>query len=166
MYEHGAGVRGWTTGRRRLAGAAACAGVIAWALAGAGCVADPVTISAGLSAAQQGTAAFFKGELQAAFRVPMDRVEWAVRAALEELDFPVENTSPSEEGWVEINAREESGRLVTVTLRRHSRVVTSIRVRVGLFGDQALSRLVLNKVQMGLGLNQGESGGGGAAESM
>ena len=111
-----------------------------------GCAAPAVIATAGFGAIQTGTEAFIRGELEAAVAHPLDEVFAASEAALYELQFPLKSSKLNQfNGY--INARESQGRGVDVDLEKKSPIVTKINVRVGLFGDQAISRLILSTIQ-------------------
>lgn len=107
-------------------------------------------ISAGLTVAQAGTAAFLGGEMQASLRRSMPEVHQAGRDALAALQLPVEFDELSDKEGT-ITARELGGRLIVLRIRPVSPVVTALRIKVGNFGDQPLSRLLLDEVTTRLG---------------
>ena len=138
-----------------VAAAMAMAGMV-W---GAGCAAVPVPIlaSAGVSVAQAGTAAYINGELEAAFATPLEEMHRAVLATALELEYEVRSDRMSDEKAVTV-LDALVGDDVTVTLEAASPRVTKVSVRVGPFGDQAISRLVMERVQ------EQRTRAGGAAE--
>lgn len=105
-------------------------------------VATPVLATAGVSVAQAGYAAFVRGELEVAMRVPLAAAFAATHAALDNLQFTVQRAS-LDTARGELRAREASGRRLSIVLERKTPVVTKINIRVGTFGDQAMSRLIL-----------------------
>ena len=111
-----------------------CAIPLVLALGGCVAVASEPLISAGLSVAQAGTAAFRQGEVQAALRNPH-------ATDVADLD--------SKRGI--ITAREAGGRLIEINTVPVSAVVTSLRIKVGFFGDQSVSRLLLDEILKELG---------------
>jgi hypothetical protein len=124
------------------AGACAAGGLLA-----AGCFAPAVVVaSAGLSAFQTGTTAFIRGELEYADAVPMDVMHGAALDALRELRFRVvsERLGRTEAGIV---AAEVGGRSIRVVLEAKSVLVTKVNIRVGVFGDQAVSRIIQQAIQ-------------------
>lgn len=117
--------------------------VVAAAVAGCG---PALIATAGFGALQTGTEAFIRGELEAAVANPIAEVFAAGEAAVLELQFKVTNSKLGEfNGY--IRARESQGRKIVIDVEKKSPVVTKINVRVGLFGDQAISRLILSHIQ-------------------
>jgi Protein of unknown function (DUF3568) len=49
-----------------------------------------------------------------------------------------------------LTARNASDKRIVVHLKKMSDTVTEIRVRVGTFGDEALSRVILDKINQHL----------------
>ncbi len=124
---------------------AAWVGVAGALLAAAGC-APTVVATAGFGALQAGTAAFINGELEAAQVAPLAAVRKATEEALAELQFEVVSQRHSETS-ASFHARETHGRSITIELRAKSPVVTKANIRVGLMGDQVMSRLILGEIQ-------------------
>lgn len=119
--------------------------VLIFTLLSLGSCAPPV-LSAGLSVAEAGDAAFFEGAMRAAVKHDLSSTFLATNKALAELAYEpcVSNLKAH---WGEVTAREiNDGRLVVVTLKESSLRVTVIQVRVGLFGDQQISRLVMSEI--------------------
>lgn len=118
--------------------------LLAALLSSASCA--PPVVSAGISVAEAGDAAFFEGALQAAVKHDLATTFAATNKALAELAYePSVSNLQAHRG--EVTARESNdGRLVVVTLKESSLKVTLIQVRVGLFGDQQISRLVMTEI--------------------
>ena len=74
----------------------------------------------------------------------------ACREALASFQLPIEYDEGSEKEGT-ITAREMGGRLLELRIRPVSPVVTSLRIKVGNFGDQPLSRLLLEDITGRLG---------------
>jgi hypothetical protein len=115
-----------------------------------GCAAPAVIATAGFGALQTGTEAFIRGELESAVANPIAEVYAAAQAALVELGFKVTNSKLGEVNGY-IRSKETQGRKIVVELEMKSPVVTKINVRVGIFGDQGVSRLILSHIQEKLG---------------
>jgi hypothetical protein len=120
--------------------AAACA------VALAGCAAPALIATAGFGALQTGTEAFIRGELESAVANPLAEVYAAGDAAVRELEFKITNSKLGKENGY-IRAKETQGRKIVVDVEMKSPTVTKINIRVGLFGDQAISRLILSHIQ-------------------
>lgn len=121
----------------------------------ASCAPPVVVASAGLGMAQAGTVAYFEGELRTAFPRELEASYAAIEPALKRLGFDSDRA--------EFRAQEHYGYVFTHTLtaeRIEIRVtgvtdrVTALRIRVGVFGDQAVARLILNEIEDELGLDK------------
>ncbi len=115
-----------------------------------GCAAPVVVVTAGVSALQVGTAAFINGEIEAAFAKPMPEMFVASEGALNDLKFPIRR-SKLDEYNAYVYSNETQRRRIEIDLEKKSDTVTKINIRVGFFGDQAMSRLILATIQARLG---------------
>jgi hypothetical protein len=113
------------------------------ALAGSsGCVAAVVG-----GAALAGGAAYMRGDLESGFDVPLPDAWAAAQSALEEdLEFAIDQRS-KDAVYASVVAYTSNDRRVEVSLQRIDEQFTAVRIRVALFGDEALSRLVLQKME-------------------
>lgn len=132
-----------------MSGARALLVACAAACAAAGCSAPVIIASAGVNAVRGGTAAFVRGEMQAAARVTLEEAWLAATQAVHELQFDVRRQR-LEPDSASISARESGGRSIRIELIRKSPVVTKMTIRVGLLGDQAVSRVILAEIQANL----------------
>ncbi|MEM4658467.1 MAG: DUF3568 family protein [Candidatus Methanosuratincola sp.] len=109
-----------------------------------GCAA--VVLGGAAAGAGAGTVAYIKGELQATEGVPIDRAWSAARGAVEEMKFVV--TSEERDAVKgRINALGVDNRKIQISLNRKSESVTQVNIRVGVFGDEAVSRLILERMR-------------------
>lgn len=131
------------TGRARVPAVRRVAGVLAGAALAAGCA--PLLLGAG-AAAGAGAYAYVRGELQSAEEAPLGRAHAAAEGAMEDLQFAI-TESRLDGATAEVAAITSDDRKVRVKLERASGEVTRVAIRVGLFGDQALSLLVLQKMR-------------------
>ncbi|MBL9031416.1 MAG: DUF3568 family protein [Phycisphaerae bacterium] len=131
------------TAARALIAPAACAAALA------ACATPVVVATASVSALQAGTAAYIDGQLQAAHAANLDEAFAAAQAALAELRFTITSAKLRSNSAL-IVATESDGHSLGVTLTRRTPGVTKVAIRVGLFGDQAVSRLILSHYQMHL----------------
>ncbi len=92
-----------------------------------------------------GMVAYAKGELIAVEDADLDRVWAAAQGAMDDLDFVIESRLTTA-GSAKLVARGAGSRRVTVVVRRRVGNLTEISVRVGYFGDEPLSRLILQKI--------------------
>lgn len=129
-----------------------------------------VMATAGLSAVQAGTTAYVGGVLESAEKGTLAQAYLDALDAVEELRFELVRTT-LDEHYALVMVREAGGRKIRIQLQRKSPIVTKVRIRVGLLGDQAMSRLVLAQIRQELGedfqhelefdpLQQGPSGPG------
>jgi hypothetical protein len=105
-----------------------------------------VAATAGVSAFQGATMAYAHGRIEVVERVPLEVAYRATQRALERLNFPIEqNTLYDQVGFV--TSKLESGHRVKIVLNRVSPVVTKFNIRVSVWGDESLSRLVMAYIQ-------------------
>ena len=109
----------------------------------AGCVAVAVGAAAAAGAAGY---AYVSGELKSTESASLERAWSATTAAMQELEFPVTSKSKDALG-AELTARNASDKKIAITLKKRSDNATEIRIRVGTFGDESLSRLILEKIK-------------------
>jgi hypothetical protein len=97
-------------------------------------------------AAGAGTIAYIKGELKSTEEVSLGRAWEASQAAMKDLEFSI--TSKEKDALsAKLIARGAGDRKITVTLKKVSDSVTEIRIRVDTFGDESLSRMILEKMK-------------------
>jgi len=113
-----------------------------------GCVLLAVGAGAAVGA---GTIAYIKGELQTTYATPFDQTYQATQDALGDLDYRILSTQKDgTEG--EIEAKRVGGDSVKVKLSVSGRGTTLVKIRVGIFGDEAASRAIERKIASRLGL--------------
>ncbi|MCX7766060.1 MAG: DUF3568 domain-containing protein [Candidatus Sumerlaeia bacterium] len=100
----------------------------------------------GAAAAGAGTAIYLMGELKATEAVSFERAWNACEAGLVDLDFSITSREKDALSGV-IIARGAGDRKITIKLTRLSDRVTEIRIRVDTFGDESLSRFILDKIK-------------------
>lgn len=109
-----------------------------------GCVA---VIGAGAGA---GTIAYIKGELQTTYAASFNRTWEASLSALKDLGITVYNTQKdATEG--DIEATKADGTKVKINLKPTGSDTTSVKIRVGIFGDEEVSRTISNQISKRLG---------------
>jgi len=118
--------------------------------------------NAGLGVAQAGTSSFIQGTLQAAFDKPMEKVVEASRRALADLGYEVTREDAGTH-YAQLQGSQFHGSSIVLKLRKSSETVTGLSIRVGLWGDNAVSRLILIEIEKKLGVH--EPGPGAAAGS-
>jgi hypothetical protein len=121
-------------------------GVAGMALvAGSGCLALAAGAAAGV-----GTYAYVKGELKSTFEAGLDQTWEATQKAVDDLQFTVKEKSKDALQAREV-AREADGTDVKIALESKSEKVTEVRVRVGVFGNESQSRLIMDRIKARLG---------------
>ena len=110
---------------------------------GSGCA---LFLVGGAAAAGAGTVAYVDGELKETEDVAYDTAYDATLAAMSDLQYAVVDKSKG--GLTtKILARTSGDKKIQVTLNKQSASVTEIRIRVGTFGDESLSRQILDKIK-------------------
>ena len=111
-----------------------------------GCVAAVVGAGAGA-----GTYAYVRGEYRATYPYPLGKTYTATLAALKDLQMPVvSSVKDLTDGTIE--SKKGDGSDVKILLKTEGELVTSIRVRVGIFGNEAVSKLIVDKISGRLGV--------------
>lgn len=117
----------------------------------AGCAAPVMFAGPAMQAVSVGAGAFSNGELTAAWPVPMEELWISTRRVIDELQFPVKAVRTSEDAQTAIVfADDTQGRDVEIRVDAVTPVVSTIRIRVGFWGDEAVSRLVLSRIEQDL----------------
>ncbi len=125
---------------KRAALALACGALLAPL---SGCVVAAIG-AAGVAGA--GTIAYIRGELDAAVPGDVAALSTAATKALEELRFAKISEDKSAVDAA-IRARTGQDRKIDIRLNRTADNLTRVRIRVGTFGDEELSRLLLDKIK-------------------
>jgi len=98
------------------------------------------------AAAGAGTVAYLQGELKANLDAPLAKVLKAADATMKEMKLKVlERTEGVERGKIIANAPGD--KRLEVRLEKLTPNATEVRIRVGVFGDEDLSREILEKIQ-------------------
>ena len=106
-----------------------------------GCAAVVIGGAAGV-----GTYAYIRGELKTAENATLDRAWSASQAAMEDLQFKITTRQKDAiEGL--LIARTAADKKIEINLKKLSDSTTEIRIRVGTFGDEDLSRLIIQKIE-------------------
>ncbi len=111
----------WTTGCLAVAAGAAGAGAVAWV----------------------------RGELDATLSNRFEDVEVASNRAVQQLQLAKVNESKSAID-AEIVARTAQDKKIQIRLNRTAEGITRVRIRVGIVGDETLSRTILEKIRANL----------------
>ncbi len=109
-----------------------------------GCVA--AVVGGAAAGAGAGTVAYIKGELRAMEPVSFDRAWSASKGALDSMDFVItEEDRDAVKG--KLLALGVDNKKVRISLKRESAKVTRVNIRVGTFGDETVSRFILEKIR-------------------
>ncbi len=100
----------------------------------------------GGAAVGAGTVAYVRGELKATDEVSLDTAWNAAEDAMKDLQFIVVDQH-KDALQAKLKARTATDRRVVILLKKQGERLTDIRIRVGTFGDQSLSRLILDKIK-------------------
>ena len=103
----------------------------------------------GGAVAGAGTIAYIKGELKSTEGHSIDETWAATVAAIDELQFIVIN-KVKDATAAELKAQTADNKTVNIELKRIADNLTEIKIRIGTFGDESLSRYILNKIQANL----------------
>jgi hypothetical protein len=97
-------------------------------------------------AAGGGAVAFVGGELKSTEEVSLNRAWGAAKKAMDDLEFAI--TSEEKDAFYgQFTARGAGDKKIKVKLKKQSDTVTEIRIRVGIFGDESLSRQILDTIK-------------------
>lgn len=100
-------------------------------------------------AAAAGGVFYVKGELKADVDASVEQTAQAVEVALEELEL-TRLISESDSLTGHFKAEDARDRTVDIKLRYKTDEVTNVRIRIGTFGDEALSRKILDEIKANL----------------
>ncbi len=98
-----------------------------------------------------GTVAYVKGELRTTYASSLDRTWGATVSALRDLDIRVVS-SHRDETKGEIEARQSDDTKVKIAMEPSGPNTTLVKIRVGMFGDNAVSRAINRKIASRLGV--------------
>ncbi len=112
-----------------------------------GCLLLAVGAGAGAGVA---TIAYVKGELRTTYAASLDRAWEATLSALKDLQIPV-RSSNKDATKGDIEATKADGTKVNVTLEPGGPDTTTVKIRVGTFGDEEASRMINRKIASKLG---------------
>jgi hypothetical protein len=112
----------------------------------AGCLA-PLVVGAAVGAGA-GVAgyAYVNGELKSTESAPLDRAWTGTLAAMKDLEFPIVSQQKNAV-QADLTVRNASDKKTTIQLKKVTEGATEIRIRVGTFGDESLSRVILEKIK-------------------
>ncbi|MCC6675634.1 MAG: DUF3568 family protein [Phycisphaerales bacterium] len=112
-----------------------------------GCAPPMLLASAGFQALSNGTAVYVNGELEVAYRVPFHKVWEATQNAIADMQFKIVDARIRTETKALLFAEEVTGRSTTIAVTQRTPIVTKVTIRVGLIGDQSISRLIMDRIE-------------------
>jgi len=120
-----------------------------------GCTSTAVVGAAGVTAgfglAQTQAQQFFAGSLKGARLISLDMAKQATLAAIQELQLDILKYREGEyDAYYRVQA--EGGPEIKIQVTAKSPLITKFSVRVGIMGDQAVSRLILARIDAAMGL--------------
>jgi hypothetical protein len=118
-------------------------------LAGSAAASLSGCVVAAVAAAAAGTVAYIKGELNATLEADVPAVAQATEAAIKNMKFfAISSKHDTVSGaFVARNAKDER---ITITLTKTGSGLTKTEIRVGILGDEELSRAILEEIRQGL----------------
>ncbi|MBN1360978.1 MAG: DUF3568 family protein [Sedimentisphaerales bacterium] len=115
------------------------------AVGAGGCLA--VAVGAGAA----GTVAYFSGDLEAEEPYALDVVYAAARKALEDLEVNIIEYKTAKDALAAtVTARDAEDKEIKIKLESTTAGTTKISVRVGVFGNETKSRLILQQMRKNL----------------
>jgi hypothetical protein len=107
-----------------------------------GCVAA-LLVGAGAGA---GTVAYLKGELKSTEEASIGQVWQAAKEAIKDLEFVV-TSEEKDDLFAKLIAHGTNDMKIEINLESVSAKLTNVRIRAGVFGDESLSRLALERIK-------------------
>jgi hypothetical protein len=103
-----------------------------------------------IQAVSAGAGAFVNGEIQAAWTVPIDAMWPSGQEAIRQLQFKVVSEKLRSKNRGLMFAEDLNGRSIEISMRAITPTVTRFTIRVGTFGDEAVSRLIVKQLEIEL----------------
>jgi hypothetical protein len=101
-----------------------------------------------------GTVAYIKGELKSVEEASLDRTWDAVQKAIKNLEFTT-TKKQKEAISAYIITRGADNKKIGINLQKITEELTDVRIRVGVFGNESLSLMILNMLKQNLGIDRG-----------
>lgn len=133
-----------TNSLRRAVAVSTAALALVTMLVTSGCLAVAAGAGAGAAAV-----AYVRGELQTTVSEDYDATVKATHRAIDQLGFV--KVSEKKDALIAIlTVRNAADKKIEIRLDRSARNLTQVRIRVGVFGDEALSMAILDKIKANL----------------
>ena len=98
------------------------------------------------AAAGVGGYAWINGDLEKEYQVNVDKLHSAAVKAMEKLDMAV-HEDKSDHLSALIKAKSADGKEVTISVAALTEKSVKVKIRVGVFGDEAKSQLIASKIE-------------------
>lgn len=132
------------SGHRTTRGLAAAGLIATGGLAS--CLGPEVVVTASVAAAEAGSSSFIRGELVQSHKAPLEQIAEAGRRAIRSLELRA-GTDRAGDSSIFLMAHERGGREIAIRFEEVSPVVTRVKIRIGIWGEQSLSRLVMTEIE-------------------
>ena len=107
---------------------------------------QPGCVAAAAAGAGAGAVAYVRGELEANVDTEYSKVVEATRLALKDLEF-IKVSDDKDALKALIVAHTALDKKVAITLTNTGEKLTNIKIRVGVFGDEQVSQIILGKIK-------------------
>jgi hypothetical protein len=97
-------------------------------------------------AAGAGTVAYLKGELKTNEDIPINKLFDATIAALKEMGLTVKKFEKAASS-AKFFAMTADDKTITINLKKRNDYLTELSIRVGTFGDESLSKKILEEIR-------------------
>lgn len=112
-------------------------------LSSSGCAVVALLAGGGAGA---GTIAYISGELKSTEEASIDSTWQATEKAIQELEFFA--TSKQKDAIsAKLIARGAADKKIVITLKKVAENLTEVKIRVGIFGDESVSRMILDRIK-------------------
>ena len=101
-------------------------------------------------AAGAGSYAYISGELKTNESVSLNRAWNATQKAVKKSGFTV-TSKDKDDFYAKLIARGAGDKKLTIKLKKQSDNITEIKIRVGMIGDESMSRLVYDEIKKQIG---------------
>jgi hypothetical protein len=119
-------------------------GIVAWSISALALSSGCLVVAAG--AAGAGTVAYVRGELEVVLPNTLESVDAATNRALQRLQF-VKVSEAKDALSAKIIARTAQDKKIETILEKRGDTLTRVRIRVGIFGDEMISRALLDAIK-------------------
>ena len=101
-------------------------------------------------AAGAGSYAYISGEMKSNESISLNRAWNATQKAVKKSGFTV-TSKEKDDFYAKLVARGAGDKKLTIKLKRQSDNITEIKIRVGMLGDESMSRLIYDEIKKQIG---------------